>query len=452
MLPSPGHAGRGPYRLDGERDAVAGVYLAVVALLEAVGGPDAVSRRAALATALDQAQEALSGPRLRVRASSAAERRLHLRYEATLPLAEAATALAWAGVPLPARALDGPRRLAVAVRAGRPCGALPAPPRNDDGLRALDDALLHAAEAFDSRTGRAPGRRRVRSVVASLLRGACGPAGREYGVRVALCCAVSTVVALGLDHDHWYWLPATTVFLVKPDLGPLVSRVVCRALGTVVGAGVFAVLALALTEAGQPAAVAVVGACGALLPVATRHFAAQTVVVTALVLSLVLMYGEPPASGDRIVESLLACATVLVVGHLPLPGQRGHAVRTRLDTATRAAHRYLGHVMDAPQDRVVRWDLRREAYRTLGAARSAIDVSAAELPPLAQHTAGSHDVAAALERLVDTTTACAVHLDGKTQGLSSRHTEQLDAELSAVLDARAAAAGGARTSCGSGAR
>lgn len=147
-LPTPG-ATAGDYRFDGERDAVGGVYDAVAALLEAVGGPDAPGRRVALTAALDHAQDALGGPRLRPYASSAAERRLHAQYAAALPLAEAATALAWAGEAVPARAVEGPRRLAVAVRTSTHTGPLPAPSRSAPALRALDDALLHAADTFD---------------------------------------------------------------------------------------------------------------------------------------------------------------------------------------------------------------------------------------------------------------------------------------------------------------
>ncbi|MER5898463.1 FUSC family protein, partial [Streptomyces sp. NPDC001876] len=82
VLPSPVRPGGGPYRLDGEREAVAAVYGAVAGLLEAAGGRRALARRAALSAALDHAQDALTGPRLRRRASSAAERRLHAQYAA----------------------------------------------------------------------------------------------------------------------------------------------------------------------------------------------------------------------------------------------------------------------------------------------------------------------------------------------------------------------------------
>ncbi|MGW1499948.1 FUSC family protein [Streptomyces mirabilis] len=439
-LPTPG-ATAGDYRFDGERDAVGGVYDAVAALLEAVGGPDAPGRRVALTAALDHAQDALGGPRLRPYASSAAERRLHAQYAAALPLAEAATALAWAGEAVPARSVEGPRRLAVAVRTSTHTGPLPAPARSAPALRALDDALLHAADAFD-RGGDDTALHTRRRTATSLARTVLGSAGREYGLRVALCFGAGVAVAQALhharwygSHAHWYWLPATAVFLVKPDLGPLASRVICRAAGTVLGAVLFAGFAALLP---RPAGlVALVALCGALIPVATRHFAAQTAVVTVLVLSLVMVGGEPGASWSRIGETLLACAIVLLVGHLPALGQRGGGVRARLTHAAEAAHVYLAHVLDdtTTDDRAGRWTLRREAYRALAEARASIDLAAAELPALARHAEGTDEVAATLERLVDTTTACAVQLDD-TGRLTPQHTERIAALLDELAEGR----------------
>ncbi|MER7191164.1 FUSC family protein [Streptomyces flaveolus] len=445
LLPTPGSLTgdvRLDFRFDGERAAVADVYDAVAALLEAAGTEHAAARRVALTAALDHAQDALAGPRLRRHASSSAERRLHAQYAAALPLGEAATALAWAEHPVPARAAEGPRRLAAAVRGNTHTGPLPAPTRTEPALRALDDALLHAAEAFDRGSGRDLHTRD--RPLASLARTVLGAGGREYGLRVGLCFGASAAVAQALhhghwygSHQHWYWLPATAVFLVKPDLGPLVSRVLCRAAGTVLGALVFAGFAAVLPR--PEGLVALVAVSGALVPVAARHFAAQTAVVTVLVLALVMTGGEPQAALSRIGETLLACAIVLIVGHLPMPGQRGGTVRARLEAAGGAAYAYLAHVLSESDDRAARWRLRREAYRTLAEARTAVALAAAELPALARHSAGADEVAAVLERLVDTTTACAVHLDDSGR-LTPRHTERL-AELRDELAARRERAG-----------
>jgi hypothetical protein len=101
-----------------------------------------------------------------------------------------------------------------------------------------------------------------------------------------------------------------------------------------------------------------------------------------------------------------------------------------------AAHAYLAHVLSGSDDRPARWVLRREAYRALAEARTAIAVAAAELPALARHTKGADKVAAVLERLVDTTTACAVHLDD-TGRLTPRHIGRLDALLAEAAEADA---------------
>ena len=436
LLPTPG-ATAGDFRFDGERDAVAAVYDAIADLLEAAGSDDATSRRVALTAALDHAQDALAGPRLRRYASSSAERRLHAQYAAALPLGEAATALAWAGEAVTGRAAEGPRRLAAAVRENRHTGPLPAPNRSAPALRALDDALLHAADAFDR--GKESDLHTRRRSARALFRLAFGAGGREYGLRVALCFGASAAVAQALHHSrwygqhaHWYWLPATAVFLVKPDLGPLASRVLNRAAGTVLGALLFAGFAAVLPR--PEGLVALVAVSGALIPVATRHFAAQTAVVTVLVLALVMVGGEPQASASRIGETLLACVIVLIVGHLPMPGQRGGGVQARLAAAGSAAHAYLAHVLSesrgadptttSSDSRAIRWTLRREAYRTLAEARTAIALASAELPALARHSKGADEVVATLERLVDTTTACAVHIDDSGH-LSPRDREQL---------------------------
>jgi uncharacterized membrane protein YccC len=414
------------YLLDGEREAVAAAYDAVADALAAAGGPAAEGARLRLTQALDRAQEALAGPWSR----RPALRPLRRRLGAVLGLAEAATALLWEGRPVPPRALAGPRRLALAVRTGAPCGPLPSTAAGSDpGLRALDAALLAAAEAFGGGAAHEPPPPRARPREA--LRRAFGPAGREYGFRVSLCTAAADAAAQALHPAHAYWLPVTAAFLVKPDLGPLVSRVLCRAAGTAVGALAFAGLAALLPGGWWPLALAAL--CGALIPVATRHFALQTVVVTMLVLCLLLLFGgEAQAAWPRLQDTLLACALVLIVGHLPLPGGTRPRVAVRLAAAARAAQRYLEHVAYAPGERQQRVLLRRDAYRALSEARAAVDLAAAELPALAAPVTAWGPAVSALERVVDATTACAVRLDAGARQPARPYVAGLTRALAAL--------------------
>ncbi|WP_431999930.1 FUSC family protein [Streptomyces sioyaensis] len=458
VLRSPRPAGGA---LSGERAAVARVFDALADALGAAGGPGAEPARRRLTAALDRADEALRlrrlTSRLLRRPARTEELLLTERFAAATALCEASVALLWEARPLPSRVADGPRRFADALRTGGSPGRLSAPETSTAARGAFDRALLDAAVAFARReplpaaepgpapAGR-PGWRRVRAAVAGGAlaavggrtrrgRSLFGPAGRDYGLRVAVCIAASTAVALMLRADHWYWLPATATFLVKPDLGPLFSRTVNRFAGTVAGVLVFAGAGLLLTGTWWPALVA--GAGGALLPFATRHFALQTVAITLMVLSFVTVSGDPQAAAERIVDTSIACGIVLVVGHLPHLADPRRRIGQRVTAALRAAEAFLRHVLEAEPgaDPTARLALRRAAYRALGEARAAAETAAAELVAARDRNPDWLTVVTAAERIVDAATACAVRLDHGAHRPSTAEAERLCRALAAMAEA-----------------
>ncbi|MGW2409610.1 FUSC family protein [Streptomyces sp. NPDC001739] len=426
--------------LSGERAAVATVFEALADALGAVGGPGAEPARRRLSAALDRADEALRlrllTDRLLRRPADPDELLLAERFAAATALCEASVALLWEGRPLPARVADSPRRFAAALRTGRPPGRLSAPETSTPGRGAFDQALLDAAVAFArseplTRSRPRPGRPEPARRGHELL----GPAGRDYGLRVALCIAASAAVALLLRADHWYWLPATATFLVKPDLGPLFSRTVNRFAGTVAGVLVFAGAGLLLTGEWWPALMAGVG--GALLPFATRHFALQTVAITLMVLSFVYVSGAREAAAERIVDTSIACGIVLVVGHLPRLADPRRRVGQRVTAALRATERFLRHVLTARPgtDPAERLALRRAAYRALGEARAAAETAAAELLAARDRNPDWPAVVTAAERIVDAATACAVRLDHGARRPGTEEAERLCRALLAMAGA-----------------
>ncbi|MBI0384869.1 FUSC family protein, partial [Streptomyces albiflaviniger] len=174
---------------------------------------------------------------------------------------------------------------------------------------------------------------------------------------------------------------ATAAFLVKPDMGPLVSRALSRALGTAVGVAVFGGLATLLAPgAADPGVwpVAVAAVCSALIPVSVRHFALQTAVLTPLLLSLVYLGGDTDPGFTRLTDTLLACGVVLAAGALPGLGGPRAQVSVRLSLAVRATRDHLDRVLTAEAPYATRLRLRREAYRALADARRSVEVASAE--------------------------------------------------------------------------
>ncbi|MEV7180858.1 FUSC family protein [Kitasatospora sp. NPDC093679] len=430
-------------RLHDERAAVAGVYDALADALEAVGTPAAEPARRALTAALDRADEALrlrALIRLPGPGRPAVDLRLAARLGTAAALCEAAVALLWEGEPLPARIADGPRRLAEAVRGDTTPGPLPAPVSDTPARSAFDRAVLEAGVAFGAAAPGAPPPPARRPLVHP-----AGPAGREYGLRVAACVTVSTGVALLLHTGHWYWLPATAAFLVKPDLGPLFSRVVSRFAGTAAGVLAFVPLAGLLTGRWWPAAAVALGA--ALVPLAVRHFALQTAVVTVTVLSFVSVGGDRQAAASRLADTAVACLLVLLVGHLPRLADTQARVGHRSAHALRHTRRYLQHVLaggpgdpdghpagdSAGHAAEQRAELRRAAYQALAEARTAAETAAAEL-----HTGRGPDwlgVTTGAERIVDAATACAVRLEHGAARPAAPAARRVTEALDAVADA-----------------
>lgn len=400
--------------LDGERAALAQVFDSLADALGAVGGPEAVPARRRLTAAMDRADEALRLHRLLRRRVTTGELLLTERYAAATALCEAGVALLWEGAPA-----GTPRPGTAPAGRGHPYrnlpGALPAPESSTAARAAFDRALLSAAVAFARTEPQVASPAEVESVAPPpVRRRMLGAAGRRYGARVAVCVTASAAVALALRADHWYWLPATAAFLVKPDLGPLFSRVVNRFVGTALGVLVFAGIAAGAAAFGGtwwPAVLACVA--GALVPVASRHYALQTGVVTALVLSFVWVGGDTQAAGHRLADTAIACAIVLIVGHLPRLVDPAARVGHRLAAALRLTESYLGHVLGDPDGLRTgeRMALRRAAYQALAEARAAAGTAAAELPAQRRRIADWAPSSPPPERIVDAATACAVRME-----------------------------------------
>ena len=199
-----------------------------------------------------------------------------------------------------------------------------------DGLAALARTIAWTPATPPEPASRAPLRERARAVLGTLLdqlRG--GRLAWTFTIRLMVCVGVAAVASEVLPLQRSYWVVLTVAVVVKPDNGSVFVRALQRGIGTIVGVVLGAVILgavpygpwllfpIAVLAAGQP--------YGRL-----RNFGLAATFMTPLVVLLIDLLA--PASWrlpeQRLVDTLLGCAIVLLVGYVSWPSSwRSHLPR-----------------------------------------------------------------------------------------------------------------------------
>ncbi|MFE9425061.1 FUSC family protein [Kitasatospora sp. NPDC006697] len=403
-----------------ERAAVQSAYLATADLLDAAGsGPEQwAAARVRVTATLDHAYDLLLSRRALVPGRSHGMARLIALLNALTSLVEAAPAVHAAGGLTDRQLSVRVRSVAVLVGRGGVWEAGVDLAEGEGGApaeRAVRGALVHVREVLageyqvPDRVGAPTSlRSRFRSATRELL--FCSDSWR-YGLRLALCLGVAQALVSTVSVPRSYWVPLTVTFVLKPDFGSVFSRAVLRALGTAVGL-VFAALILQAVPRGwwEVPVVAVLAAL--LVVVSRRSYGLQTAVITPLILmfSDLLSHQGVHLLVPRLVDSLIGCAIVLVVGYALWPESWHSRVGARLADAVDDAARYLecafgtsGEVSAAARAR-----LRRRLYRDLAGMRVEFQRALGEPPPMGARAAAWWPLLVAVERAIDAVTAAVV--------------------------------------------
>lgn len=140
-----------------------------------------------------------------------------------------------------------------------------------------------------------------------------------FTLRLMACMGAAGLVSEVLPLQRSYWVPLTVAIVFKPDYGSVFARALQRGIGTVVGAVAGAVL-LALVHGAWlliPFAV-----LAALLPFGrSRNYGLLATFLTPLVVVLIdlLNPGGWRLAEDRLIDTLIGCAIVLLIGFAPWP-------------------------------------------------------------------------------------------------------------------------------------
>jgi uncharacterized membrane protein YccC len=253
-------------------------------------------------------------------------------------------------------------------------------------------------------------------------------------VRLMTCIGVAAVMSEILPLQRSYWVVLTVAIVLKPDLGSVFARAVQRGLGTVVGVVLGAAI-LAAVPLGWLLLIPV-AVLAALLPYGrSRNYGLMSTFLTPLVVLLLdlLAHAGWGLAEARLIDTLLGCAIVLLIGYAPWPLSWYAHLPTQFADTVGAVCAYLEQALVARSpDR--RW-LRRRASRALSDLRSEFQRTMSEPPAVSRGATAWWPAVVGLEEVMDAVTAAAVAADRGVTPPSPRRVRELTAALKDVATA-----------------
>jgi len=470
-----------------EQRAVAAVYHSLAKFLRAIGTPQVAAVRGEVTVALNAAYDALLRGRSRAGGRNRADMHLMAVLNVSHEMAEAATALRAEGERPPPWVTDTVDRLAEAIAHGRGgLGALGAawgrgtvwgyggvagggappliPPQwsQSPGALALRDSMVGLARAISGNwappsapPAPADWRSRLRDRAAYVADQLLGGRGAwTFTIRLMACTGVAAVLTQLFSLERSYWVVLTVAIILKPDYGSVFARAVQRGVGTVLGAVLGAAILAAVPYG--PWLLIPFGVLAALLPFGkSRSFGLSATFLTPLVVLLIDLQNDSGwrLAAERLVDTLLACAIVLLVGYAAWPSSWQAHLPAKFAGALRALAAYMEEALvtawaadaasadsDAADAAGPAWRsrLRRRVGRSLSDLRVEYQRTMSEPTAVSRRAAAWWPAVVGLEEVMDavTTTVVAIGRGAPRPAPDSAH--RLSATLRALADAMAA--------------
>src|SRR5580700_433469 len=436
-----------PYGQD--QRVVAAVYQALADQLAAIGTDTALTRRQAVTTAVNTAYDEL----LSARAIAAGRNRTTMRLIAALnasnQMSQAVTTLGVAGNRPPPMVIETVRRLGEVITTRGQPPMIPPVWDTSPGAVALRDAMAGAARILTrdwtpgertqatlrAEVAQRPGHRSdgIEDRVLRVIGG--GQVSRTFMIRLMACMGVAGVVSEVLPLQRSYWVTLTVAIVLKPDYGSVFARALQRGIGTIVGAVLGAVLLVLFHGAWL---LLPFGVLAALLPYGRdRNYGLMATFLTPLVVVLVDLL-KPTGwqlAGERLIDTLIGCGIVVVIGFAPwpmawyahLPGKFGQAA---LDVCAYMRDALGGTAASAPETAA----RLRSTYRALGDLRAEFQRTMSEPPSISRSATAWWPAAVGLEQVLDAVTAVSLAV-ARGARVPSEGVEQLCNALDAVSQA-----------------
>jgi uncharacterized membrane protein YccC len=418
-----------------ERAAVAAVFDEIAVMLAASGSAEARVMRRELTAALNRGYDALLTARSHLAGRDHAYRRLMMLLSDATPIVEASVALVNVGRHPPAVVVVHIASIAEAIRADQPLPPVPEFEEVSRGLAALRaglDGLTAKTSKRDARDDdeRLPWRQRFTEWWDTVF---AGRVAWSHAARLMVCMALAEWLGWVLRLQYPYWVALTVAIVLKPDFGSVFGRAVLRGLGTLAGVLLGAAV-LAFDPRGWVLVLLVALIAGALPIGKERNYGMFSTFVTPLV----IVQLDLARAGDwglvlaRLLDTVLGCAIVLVVGYLLWPGGRRPRVGNQLLVTLDALKEYIEHALSGSGRRA---HLRRHTYRQLSDLQTVFQRAVVEPTVVGRQAAAWWPVIVALERATDAVTGLAVGIE---RGAEPIEPAAIEALTDAVAEAAAA--------------
>jgi uncharacterized membrane protein YccC len=281
---------------------------------------------------------------------------------------------------------------------------------------------------------------RARAVLDTLfdqLRG--GRFGWTSTLRLMVCVGIAAVASEILPLQRSYWVVLTVAIVVKPDYGSVFVRAVQRGAGTVVGAVLGAVILVAVPYG--PWLLVPIAVLAAAYPYGRlRNFGLGATFITPVVVLLIdqLAPTNWRLAEDRLVDTLIGCAIVLLVGYALWPSSWHSHLPRQFAAALRAICPFTEAAL------IPDWDsaagsggrqLRRKAYRALGDLQAQYQQAMSEPAPVSRRASAWWPAIVALDEVVDAATATGVGIRHGAPAPSPDAVHHLTEALYGVADA-----------------
>lgn len=173
----------------------------------------------------------------------------------------------------------------------------------------------------------------------------------RHAVRMAVAMGVAVAVSHAFPYQHHYWLPMTTLLVLRPDFTSTVARGLSRVAGTLFGAGLVTFALAELRPTADWLIVLVILLCFPAAALVLANYAVFSVCIASLVVSLLAFTGAPEVAtaGDRSVYTL-AGAVVAFIAYFAWPTWEATTLADTLAGLLDTEGRYARLVLEAWSD------------------------------------------------------------------------------------------------------